>query len=141
MAERRSLVDAMDMTPEKMAFIKGQPVKEPKLAPVESPTTKATVEKTIELEATKLEPEPQREPRSRTGRRPARIRSGQEGPEASELLDQVLVPVTIRLQHRTAQTLRRAYLEQRLKHAKPDTQQKIVEEAIGDWLFRQGFLE
>lgn len=141
MAERRSLVDAMDMTPEKLAFIKGQPVKEPQLAPVESPTTKATVEKTIELEATTIASEPQREPRSRIGRRPTRIRSAQEGPEASELLDQVLVPVTIRLQHRTAQALRRAHLEQRLRHAKPDTQQKIVEEALGDWLASHGFTD
>jgi len=61
-------------------------------------------------------------------------------PEASDLLDQVLVPVTVRLPHRMAQALRRAHLEQRLKHAKPDTQQEIVEEALGDWLLRQGFL-
>jgi hypothetical protein len=40
-----------------------------------------------------------------------------------------------------AQALKRAYLEQRLKHAKPDTQQEIVEEALGEWLSQQGFLE
>ena len=57
------------------------------------------------------------------------------------MLDQVLVPVTIRLPHRTAQALRRAYLEQRLKHAKPDTQQEIVAEALGDWLRGHEFLE
>lgn len=130
----------MEMTPEKLAFIKGQPVKEPKLEPLESSTPKGTVEKTIELEAAKTEPETSREPRSKTGRRPTRSRSDQEGPGASELLDQVLVPVTIRLQHRTAQALRRAHLEQRLKHAKPDTQQEIVEEALGEWLTRLGFL-
>lgn len=49
--------------------------------------------------------------------------------------------MTIRLPHRTAQVLPRAYLEQRLKHAKPDTLQEIVEEAIGDWLGQQGFLD
>ena len=124
----------MEMTPEKLAFIKGQPAKEPKLAPVESSTAKGVVERTIERETTKPESEASREPRPRAGRRVTRHRSSQEGPEASELLDQVLVPVTIRLQHRTAQARRRAYLEQRLKHAKPDTQQEIVEEAIQLWL-------
>jgi hypothetical protein len=39
-----------------------------------------------------------------------------------------------------AQALRRAHLEQRLKHAKPDTQQEIVEEALGDWLSKHEFL-
>ncbi len=131
----------MEMTPEKLAFIKGQPGKEPKLSPVESPAAKSTAEKTIELETARAATEAEKEPRSRSGRRSTKGRSSQETPEASELLDQVLVPVTIRLQHRTAQALRRAYLEQRLKHAKPDTQQEIVEEALGDWLVRLGFLE
>jgi hypothetical protein len=52
-----------------------------------------------------------------------------------------LVPVTIRLHHRTSQLLKRAYLEQKLKHAKPDTLQEIGEEAIADWLFRAGYLD
>ena len=30
----------MEMTPEKLAFIKGQPVRQPELAPVESPCRK-----------------------------------------------------------------------------------------------------
>jgi len=131
----------MEMTPEKLAFIKGQPVKEARLAPTELLTAKGTAEKLIELESATAETESQKEPRSRSARRSTRSRSSQEMPDASELLDQVLVPVTIRLPHRTAQALRRAYLEQRLKHAKPDTQQEIVEEAVGDWLVRLGFVE
>ena len=141
MAERRSLVDAMEMTPEKMAFIKGHPVEELKLVPIESPKPEGAVKKTIELEAPKTDPESPKEARVGASRRVTRSRSGQEGPEASEVLDQVLVPVTIRLRHRTARALRRAYLEQRLKHAKPDTQQEIVEEALAVWLLRLGYFE
>jgi hypothetical protein len=127
----------MDMTPDKLAFIKGQAVAA--TTPAETKPAAAAVEKTIEVEAPETgEP---RQQRTRPARRASRGRTSQENPEASDLLDQVLVPVTIRLQHRTAQALRRAYLEQRLKHAKPDTQQEIVEEAIGDWLSKQGFLD
>jgi hypothetical protein len=128
----------MDMTPEKLAFIKGQSqaAAHPQAA---SPVTKVE-EKTIDVAVTKKDTESGREPTLRSARRAAR-RPTQETPGASEVLDQVLVPVTIRLPHRTAQALRRAYLEQRLKHAKPDTQQEIVEEALGDWLRGHEFLE
>lgn len=130
----------MEMTPEKLAFIKGQPATES-----DSELSKTVMgdaaEKRIELKTAHQESEAVTEPRAKPGRRATRSRAIREIPEASELLDQVLVPVTIRLQHRTAQALRRAHLEQRLKHAKPDTQQEIVEEALGDWLVRQGFLE
>lgn len=128
----------MDMTPEKLAFIKGQS-QAAAVASVTAPVTKVE-EKIIQVEVTRKETESGREPTPRSSRR-ANRRASQETPGASEVLDQVLVPVTIRLPHRTAQALRRAYLEQRLKHAKPDTQQEIVEEALGDWLSRQGFLE
>jgi len=131
----------MEMTPAKMAFIKGQETKESKPLAVEPPASKLPVEKIVELQPPAAENNEPKESRSRVSRRSSRGRSTQEAPEASEVLDQVLVPVTVRLPHRMAQALRRAYLEQRLKHAKPDTQQEIVEEALGDWLSRQGFLE
>ncbi len=125
----------MNMTPEKLAFIGGQ--SETATLPPEMPTAK-TEERSIEVAISK-EADSSRESPARASRRSGR-RIHQETPGASEVLDQVLVPVTIRLPHRMAQSLRRAYLEQRLKHAKPDTQQEIVEEALGDWLSRQGFL-
>jgi len=49
--------------------------------------------------------------------------------------------VTIRLQHRIAQALRRVCLEQQLTHNKPDTQQDIVDAALTDWLLKHGFTE
>ena len=128
----------MAMTPEKLAFIQGQATTNSDAPSSAAVGEKPVVAKTIDVELS--QPEIPRESRSRSTRRASRGRAGQDQPEASDILDQVLVPVTIRLQHRTAQTLRRAYLEQRLKHAKPDTQQEIVEEAISDWLARQGFL-
>ena len=130
----------MTMSPEKVAFIQGDAapkVTSPAVAPVPAQLQK----KTIELGEPSTAKEVAEEGKSRTTRRQSRGRSTQQQPEVSEILDQVLVPVTIRLQHRTAQALRRAYLEQRLRHAKPDTQQEIVEEALGDWLSRQGFLD
>jgi hypothetical protein len=48
---------------------------------------------------------------------------------------------TIRLKHRTAQALKRAALEQKLKHVKPDQVQEIGEEAFTDWLTRSGYLD
>jgi hypothetical protein len=129
----------MSMTPEKMAFIRGAG----KQSAAEPAPSEAEEEKTIELREPAVKVEEAADSKSRsTPRRPSsRGRVSREQPEASEILDQVLVPVTIRLSHRTAQALRRAYLEQRLRHAKPDTQQEIVEEALGDWLSRQGFLD
>lgn len=131
----------MEMTPEKLAFIKGQTVKDSKVSAVESPAAKVTVEKTIELELSTPEDEASKEPRSKPGRRSTRGRSSQGKPEASELLDQVLVPVTIRLPRRIAQALRRACLEQQLRHAIPHTQQDIVDEALTQWLSTHEFLD
>lgn len=76
----------------------------------------------------------------RAVRRQSRGRSD-SAPEASEVLDQVLVPVTFRLHHRVAQALRRAHLEQRVNHAKPDTRQEIVDEALTAWLTKYGYLD
>ena len=140
MAERRSIGDALEMSPAKLAFIKGHESKEAKPLAVEAASSKLSVEKIVEPESPKATVEEPKESKPRSSRRGTR-RSGSVAPEASEVLDQVLVPVTVRLPHRMAQALRRAHLEQRLKHAKPDTQQEIVEEALGDWLSQQGFLE
>lgn len=139
MAERRSLNDAMDMTPEKMAFIQGNttPTAKPTAVAAEP---KPAEEKTIDLERPPAEGGEPGESRPRVNRRTGRARTAREAPGAGEILDQLLVPVTIRLQHRTAQALRRAYLEQRLRHAKPDTQQEIAEQALVEWLASNEYL-
>lgn len=57
------------------------------------------------------------------------------------LLGEVRVPLTTRLQSATADALRRANLEQRLKRLRPATQQDIVEIAVHEWLKRHGYLD
>jgi hypothetical protein len=133
MADRKTLGDAM--TPEKIAFIRGSTGKQAKMA--QAHVGPKAPEKTIELNETLSTEETETSPL----RRRNRGRTRQEQPQASEILDQVLVPVPLRLQHRTAQALRRAYLEQKLKHAKPDTLQDIGEDAIADWLTKSGYLD
>jgi hypothetical protein len=131
----------MEMTPAKLAFIKGQGDPGQPADPDEDQGAKSDPVQTIEVEPSQPKSDAAREPRARAPRRSTRDRLSHDSPEASDVLDQVLVPVTIRLTHRTAQALRRAHLELRVKHAKPDTQQKMVEEALLDWLSKHDFLE
>lgn len=138
MGERRTIGAAMEMTPEKLAFIKGVDNARGATAAPSKPS-KQSEEKTIEVDVSPAEATSLSETKPRASRRTNR-RTGTEMPAASEMLDQVLVPVTIRVPRRTAQALRRAYLEQRLRQAKPDTQQQIAEEALEDWLMRNGYL-
>ena len=56
------------------------------------------------------------------------------------LLGEVLVPLTTRIRPETANALRRAYLEQKLAHRTPATQQEIIEAALTTWLQQNGFL-
>ncbi len=130
MVKTRTLSDAMNMTPEKLAFINGE---------VTTPKAGKT-EKSIDVSLSEEQTGSAGETTHRAPRRSPR-RVTQEPPNANQVLDQVLVPVTIRLPHRTAQTLRRAYLEQRLNHAKPDTAQDIVKEALRAWLETAGYLD
>jgi len=138
MTNRRTLGSAIDMTPEKLAFIHGESRAAAK-PPAAPPMATAEV-KTIDVGISSKTAESANESPSRPPRRgPQRVR--QDAPDAGEILDRVLVPVTIRLRHRLASALKRAYLEQKLQCEKPDTQQEIVEEALGNWLSRRGFLE
>jgi hypothetical protein len=124
------------LTAEKLAFIRGEKAVPPKAGPVKREASQS--ERTIELETTA----PNEEQAERQQRRRSRGReSRSEEPPASEILNQMLVPVTIRLKHRTAQALKRAALEQKLKHVKPDQVQEIGEEAFTDWLTRSGYLD
>lgn len=132
MVERRTMGKAMEMTPAMKAFISGDVEKTDAVArEIELKSNAAAVE------LAETVPRPESTPRA--ARRSAR-RMSSEAPGVSEILDQLLVPITIRVQHRTAHALRRAHLEQRLNHAKPDTQQEIVEDALSDWLNKRGYL-
>ncbi len=140
MVNRRSLAEAMTMSPEKVAFIKGDTAAKVTSREVAPESTKPR-EETIEVPEPAPAKEVREERKGRIVRRQERLRTVLHQPDANEILDRVLVSLTIRLPHRTAQALRRAYLEQRLAHSKPDTQQEIAQVAIGEWLSRHGFLD
>lgn len=126
MSERRSLSSAMEITPEKLAFIHGTPSATPVQSadsspPEMLPTTTGAQKRT-----------------TRPRQRPEPDAVIEEG--APSLLGVVLVPLTTRLLPNTADALRRAYLEQKLKGRKPATQQEIVEAAVQGWLRKEGYL-
>jgi len=131
MAKRRSVADALELTPQKVAFI-----------------TKGTGP----AEAITVQPGEIANPQSAELRRPCedpeirpdspvqRKRAPEAAPPAA-LLPHLLVPLNTRLQPETAHALRRAYLEQKLRGQRAATQQKIVEEALQGWLKRHGLLD
>lgn len=61
-------------------------------------------------------------------------------PQHPSLLGEVLVPLTTRIRPETANALRRAYLVQKLAHRTPATQQEIIEAALTTWLRQHEFL-
>jgi hypothetical protein len=140
MAERRSLGAALDLSPEKMAFIQGGPVPA-KAAPVTQriePPKVEVAEETAEEERPQVERAAEPVRRSR-GRRQSRAPLPQ-GDEFMLGIANLLVPLTTRLQPTTAATLKRAGLEQKLRGQSPGTVQEIVEEAIQNWLRDAGYL-
>lgn len=123
---------ALELTPEKLAFIHGG---------TEQPVAPEKVEEgTLE--------QPALQHRSRGTVQPHRRNSGKGTGTVTEpahatslnMIPPLLVPLTTRLQPRTANALRRAYLEQKLKGHTPATQQEIVETALEDWLRRHEYL-
>jgi len=128
MAERRSLGEAL-ITPDKLAFIKGSEAK---------PQTETAKVKEIELTTVSNEEPKATDKQPRSTRKRARE---DEAPEATEVLDEMLVSRTARFQYRTAQALTRAHLERKLKRLKPTTQQEIIEIAVQSWLKDHGYLE
>ncbi len=120
------------MSPEKLAFIKGDESAVKSSLPNPEPGVR-----TIELASTDTHEATKPELTTpRTTARRQRPRSEAATPNASEVLDELLIPLTTRLPHRLVQSLRRACLEQRLRHAKPDSIQEIVETALESWLAR-----
>lgn len=145
MANRRSLGEAMTLSPETKAFIQGakvspaEPVVAKNLAVVEPEPDSIPPQVAVE-EPTPSEPV--RTPvRSQTRR--IRERAGRETasiPISGFGQSQLMAPLTTRLQPATAAALKRAGLEQRLRGQEPATVQEIVEIAVHDWLTDHGYL-
>lgn len=150
MAERRGLGAAMSMTPEKLAFIKGSMTTK-ELSDQSPAETPAEVTEAVTPESAEVSPSASRSaetPRAR-GSRPARSRDASiprshprtELDEREGFYGPILVPLTTRLEPKTADALRRACLEQKLARRSPDTQQEIVEIALKRWLRDNEFLD
>ena len=129
MPERRSLTEAMMLTPDKLAFIQGgksavnpAPGQQEEARPERSDATTADSGKPAEERASPSK-------RKRSGRSPK-----SRDDFLSEQRPGFLVPITVRLTPATANALRRTCLERKLQRQTPSTQQGIVELALRGWL-------
>ena len=132
MAERRSMNEALSLTEKERAFIQG----EESSAPPKRDVARG-----------KDDAKPPRKPKRSNGDRskPRRhaTRPKDSERDASSLdgdgsFGELLVPVTTRLSLDTANALRRACLERKLKRKKPYSQQEIIESAVRIWLTENG---
>jgi len=132
MTERRSIGEALATLPaEARGFIQGN-------AKPANPTKTSSIK--VELASSPGEPSEAVDQERRSSPRRTRTRTSSSPRARVEVPESWKVPITTKLQYGTVQALRRAYLEQKLNHATPDTQQEIVEFAVQDWLKRNGFL-
>ena len=155
MPDPRPLNSALEMTPEKLAFIHSQqPSDTPQAAiAAEQTSVESSVVGTLSPEAPDADAATSAagaiigKSSKQTNRRRRRTNSTKNRPMPEDLklsdspLQNVLVPLTTRLHAHTAAALRRAYLEQKLHGRKPETKQEIVELAIQHWLRTAGYLE
>lgn len=140
MAERRTIADAVGLTPQLSDFIKsGVPASSTARGESSKPKPTETVADVPISSSPELRTQRGRPRRNATSMEKA----GEVQPDhhAVSVLDEMLVPVTTKLRRRTVQALRRAYLEQKLRDLTPATQQEIVEQAVSEWLKRNGFQE
>jgi hypothetical protein len=125
-----------------MAFVKGSPAKHEKPTAHEDLVVQAnaSVLPVVELAADSSPPAAQQAPTHSTNKT---TREGEGEAVArnspAPLNDDYLVAVTTRFRARTAEALRRAHLEQKLKRCEPTTQQEIIELAVQEWLRRHAF--
>jgi hypothetical protein len=146
MANRRSLGAALNLPPDKEAFIRQGVSAAPKPMPADLPQpAKPSVEAQATEPAEPVRADHEEEEAARHARRP-RSRRGRATAIPREPLNtypgitNLLVPLTTRLQPSTAAALKRAGLEQRLRGQEPATVQEIAEEAIQRWLEENGYL-
>ena len=144
MAKHRSLSNAL-LSPEKMAFIKGQEANQADtVADMQTPIqSNAVVVPIVELAAETSPTIPDAQPVTKPS-----VKRSQAVPDdpiphstTTPANDDYLVAITTRLQARTADALRRAYLEQKLNRREPATQQEIIELAVQQWLRKNSFLD
>ncbi len=129
MAERRSMTQALAMSPEKLTFIRGASA-------------------THDAVTAQAHPAEQIPPHAENAAGPTLVPDTSNRDESNRPIlahpappsSEPLVPLTTRLSASTAESLRRAHLEQKLHRRVPATQQEIVEEAVVEWLISRQFL-
>ncbi len=144
MVNRKSLGEALALSPDKLAFIQGS--EKPANPVPEKQMIRAGTETEDKLDGGAGEhaaPLSMRDvPRTtqslpserRTGRRPRRETPTVDPNPIPYGTANLLAPLTTRLQPATSAALKRAVLEQRLNGRNPATVQEIVEQAVGEWL-------
>lgn len=141
MASRRSLTAVMELSPDKLAFIRGADEQPTTEGVPDLPAKREDEKSRLSTASAGSATHSQSTKRPRTGNLAAHNRHLL--PEIDESIVWVsnpLVPLTTRLQPETAAALKRAGLEQRLCGRKPGTVQEIVEVALRSWLHSSGFL-
>lgn len=123
MADRRSMQHALVLTPEQGSFIHNG--RSPEMPPPPAQEEAQACPASTSSISTDL-------PAPSLGRE---HRPGPENPAPP-----VLVPLTTRLHPHTAEALRRAHLENKLRRIQPCSQQEIVEHALRVWLVEHKFL-
>lgn len=152
---RRSLGAAIDMSDEKVAFIKGGlPAVAPSISNLHPNATAFDRMESQERKVSESEPAPIRKneeapiveaqtpPTAQTSRRSRTRNSRRDQANAEEGMPgmaNLLIPLTTRLSPATATALKRAGLEQKLYGRKPSTVQEIAEVAIKSWLEIEGY--
>ena len=144
MAERRSMDAAMALPENKIAFIhEGKTAAQSGRG---AENTEAAEGLRANVRAPRTQPTAKGTRIKRRGRRPKEVlaepsvSSAPMSEATSSFLPPLLVGLTTRLSPATAESLRRAVLEQRLQRRRPHTQQEIVEAAVSHWLRANGFL-
>ena len=153
MTQRRSLTDALELTPDKLAFINGSPGDKPRTAVVPDNSPLIVPALASEQEAAPVKgsnpstdvgfelTRRQRRPKSATAHSASTINKPPENHGAGMTLGNVLIPLTTRLHPDTSLALKRASLEQRLRGLSPYTVQEIVEQSVTHWLQSHGYLQ
>lgn len=86
--------------------------------------------------------EPREEPKKKSTPKPKTRTSPKPRPSQKEAVDdsnQPLVTQSFRLPANLLKGLLKASMERKLNQEKPNTQQAIIAEALGDWLKKEGF--
>ncbi len=145
MGRHRSLNDALNLTPEKIAFINGKDSPDAPASQIDSPTTAALPSSTASSQR-QLNSRRSKETQPTNSRLKKRTQddsnSANSHPQELDLPhhEHYRVPITTRLLPSTADALRKAYLERKIQRRPLATQQEIIEAALQAWLREHAFL-